>query len=142
MAEADPSGARERLAAGQAALLAALVDGGPDPAGFDQGALDATRRALLDKRRGDVARRWPALAAEPGFAGSFRAWAAGRPTEGSYADGLAFGLAHGADLSTDARRELLRARAQRRRFAVLVDRGDGRTLVALRAPVLGTVIPR
>ncbi|MBL7491644.1 hypothetical protein I6A60_14675 [Frankia sp. AgB1.9] len=130
------------MAAGQAALLAALVAGGPDPAGFDRGALDASRQALLDKRRGDVARRWPALAAEPGFAALFVAWAAGRPPEGSYADGLAFGHARRADLGLDARCELLYARAARRRLVVLADRADGGTLVALRAPVLGTVILR
>jgi hypothetical protein len=139
---ARPDGARGRLAIGQAALVAALVAGGPDPAGFAPGALDATRRALLDKRRAEVARRWPALAVEPGFAASFGAWADGRPPRGSHADGLAFGLAHRAGLGLDARRELLRARAERRRLAVLVDRVQGHTLVALRAPVLGTVILR
>lgn len=141
-AEGALADARARLAAGQAALLAALVAAGPDPEGFDHGALDATRRALLDKRRADVARRWPALAAEPDFATLFVAWASGRPPEGSHADGQAFALAHRARLGLDARCELLYARGAQRRLVVLVDRGDGGTLVALRAPVLGTVILR
>jgi len=140
---ADLAGARARLAAGQSALLAALVAGGADPAGFDRDALAATRQALIDKRRSGVARRWPALAMEPGFAAAFAAWAAARPPAGSFDDGLAFGRARPADLSPAARAELLYGRCAARRLAVVLDRAeDGDTLLALRTPVLGTLILR
>ncbi|MBL7501459.1 hypothetical protein I6A81_35425 [Frankia sp. CN7] len=134
----DVEAARTRLAAAQAELLAALVAGGPDPDGFDRAALAVTRRALLDKRLAGVARRWPALAAEPGFAEKFAAFAATRPPLGSHQDGLAFAGAHRAGLTGNARRELLLARAATRRFALLADRPGGRALVAVRAPGLGT----
>jgi len=140
--------ARARLAVGQAELIAALVAGGRDPAAFDQGALDATRQALLGKRRAGVTRRWPALAAEPGFAELFDVWAAARSPAGSFHDGLAFARAHPAVVSTDTRAELLYDRAAGRRLTIIVDRaagGDadrGGMLVALRAPVLGTLILR
>ncbi|MCK9921680.1 hypothetical protein MXD61_07215 [Frankia sp. AgPm24] len=138
----DLDAVRARLAAGQSALLAALVAGGADPEGFDQEALEATRQALLDKRRAGVARRWPALAAEPEFNARFLSWATGRPPAGAHADGLAFGDAHRDELSEDARVELLRARCARRRLAVLADRTARGALLALRAPGLGVVILR
>ncbi len=141
-ASVDSDAARARLAAGQIALVTALVAGGAEPAGFDPGALEATRRVLVDKRRAGVARRWPTLAAEPEFGARFRSWAAGRPPAGAYADGVAFGQAHRDELSEDARVELLRARCVRRRLAVLVDRAAGGALLAVRAPGLGTVILR
>ncbi|MCK9894957.1 hypothetical protein [Frankia sp. AgB32] len=133
---------RARLAVGQSALLTALVAGVADPPGFDPTALDATRQVLLAKRRDSVARHWPALAAEPGFAARFLSWAAGRPPAGARADGLAFGRAHRDILSEDTRVELLRARCAQHRLTVLVDRAAGGTLIALRAPALGVVILR
>jgi hypothetical protein len=51
---------RERLAAEQAALVRALVDGGPVPAGFDPDRVRATAAALARKRAHEVARAWPA----------------------------------------------------------------------------------
>ncbi|GAA4577632.1 hypothetical protein GCM10023176_51520 [Micromonospora coerulea] len=77
------------LAARQAELVAALVAGGPLPAGFAPAPVDAARRALLRKRGGDVARHWPLLAAGLGAAwpATFGGWAAGRPTNGSLRDG-------------------------------------------------------
>lgn len=77
------------LAARQAELVAALVAGGPLPAGFTPAPVEAARRALLRKRAGDVARHWPLLAAGlgPGWAAAFAAWADGRPTNGSLRDG-------------------------------------------------------
>src|SRR5262249_31603445 len=96
-----------------------------------------------DKRRSGVARRWPALAAEPGFAARFAAFAAARPPEGSHADGLAFALAHRALLSDDARRELLRARCAGRRFAVRAEHAAaGGPLLARRAAGLGPRVLR
>jgi hypothetical protein len=66
---------RERLDAEQAALVRALVDGGPVPAGFDPDRVAATATALARKRAGEVARAWPVLAAELGddFTARFRA---------------------------------------------------------------------
>ena len=54
------------LAARQAELVAALVAGAPDPAGFDPDRLAVARRALLRKRAGEVAAVWPLLAASLG----------------------------------------------------------------------------
>ncbi|WP_425558351.1 hypothetical protein [Cryptosporangium japonicum] len=72
--------------------MAALVAGGELPAGFDSERVGATRRALLRKRAGEVAKAWPLLAASLGakFTPLFVQWAAGRPPAGSRADGLAF----------------------------------------------------
>lgn len=77
------------LAERQAALVAALVAGGPVPAGFDPAALAAAGTALLRKRAGQVARHWPLLAAglAPRWPETFARWAAGRPTGGSLRDG-------------------------------------------------------
>ena len=103
---------RERLAAEQAALVRALVDGGPVPAGFDPDRVQATAAALARKRAREVARAWPALAAELGddFTARFLADAARRPPPargGALADGLAFAgaLARTRRLSGNARVE-------------------------------------
>lgn len=60
------TGAGADLAARQAALVEALVAGGPDPDGFDTARLAATRGALLRKRAGQAATAWPLLAAAHG----------------------------------------------------------------------------
>jgi hypothetical protein len=80
---------RAGLAERQAELVAALVAGGPPPAGFAPGPLAATRAALLRKRAGDVARHWPLLAAGlgVGWSTTFADWAARRPAAGSLRDG-------------------------------------------------------
>ncbi|GAA2195197.1 hypothetical protein [Micromonospora lupini] len=77
------------LAERQAELVAALVAGGPAPAGFAAGPLAAARAALRRKRAGEVARHWPLLAAGLGAAwpSTFADWAAERPTAGSLRDG-------------------------------------------------------
>ncbi|MCP2322352.1 hypothetical protein HDA40_000859 [Hamadaea flava] len=77
------------LADRQAALVAALVAGGSPPPGFDTGRVDAVREQLLRKRAGEVGRAWPALAASlgPTWYAAFRAWADGRPPQGSLRDG-------------------------------------------------------
>ncbi|MEV6970342.1 hypothetical protein AB0M47_35070 [Hamadaea sp. NPDC051192] len=77
------------LADRQAALVAALVAGGPPPPGFDTSRVDAVREQLLRKRAGEVARTWPALAASlgPTWYATFRSWADGRPPQGSLRDG-------------------------------------------------------
>ncbi|MFJ2114277.1 DUF692 domain-containing protein, partial [Streptomyces sp. NPDC087850] len=58
--------ARERLALSQAALLSALVAGGPVPEGFDPRRLRTQSRALTAKRAGVVAKVAPEL---PGILG-------------------------------------------------------------------------
>jgi hypothetical protein len=77
------------LAARQAELVAALVAGGPDPAGFDANRLAVARRALLRKRAGEVAVVWPVLAASVGTAwpATFAAFAADRAPAGALRDG-------------------------------------------------------
>jgi hypothetical protein len=89
------TGQRQRLAAQQEALVAALVAGAPPPPGFDAVRLDAARTALLRKRAGEVRRTWPALAAQlgPQWTDAFAGWADGRPTHGALRDGFDFARA-------------------------------------------------
>lgn len=94
------------LADRQAALVAALVAGAPIPEGFDPHLIDTARQALLRKRSGEVGRHWPLLAASFGakWPAVFAEWAAGRPTQGSFQDGLA--LARSLTLTGAAAEEL------------------------------------
>ncbi|HEX5810701.1 MAG TPA: hypothetical protein VFY38_01240 [Pseudonocardia sp.] len=96
------------LADRQAALVAALVAGAPDPAGFDTARLAATRRALLRKRAGEAAKEWPVLAASFGsrWASVFAAQHAGRASEGALRDGWDLARALRGDLTADAAAEL------------------------------------
>jgi hypothetical protein len=55
----DGGSGTDGLAERQAALVAALVAGAPDPPGFDPVRLAATRRALLCKRAGEAAKTAP-----------------------------------------------------------------------------------
>ena len=81
--------ASDDLAARQAELVAALVAGGPDPAGFDADRLAVARRALLRKRAGEVAAVWPLLATSPrmDWSATFTAFAASRAPAGALRDG-------------------------------------------------------
>lgn len=81
---------RADLAARQAALVAALVSGGPVPEGFDPHRVAAARKALLRKRAGLVARIWPMLATECRWPDRFTRWAAGRTPHGALRDGFDF----------------------------------------------------
>jgi hypothetical protein len=80
---------REDLAARQAALVAALVEGAPPPPGFDPTRVRAAADALLRKRAGEVAAAWPLLRTAFGsdWPAEFASWAAGRPTRGALRDG-------------------------------------------------------
>jgi hypothetical protein len=53
---------RERLAADQSALIAALAARGEPPQGFDAARLEAAADSLAKKRSGAAARSWPGLA--------------------------------------------------------------------------------
>jgi hypothetical protein len=141
-------GARDRLAAEQAALVRALVDGGPVPGGFDPDRVRATSAALARKRAREVARAWPVLAAELGqaFPGRFLAYAAGRPPPargGALADGLAFAdaLAGRGRLPGNARVERLLAAADLSpspaRLAATLAGPPRRLVIVVRAPGLG-----
>ncbi|NYI07947.1 hypothetical protein FHU37_004976 [Allostreptomyces psammosilenae] len=92
--ERPDDGARGRLAAAQAELLAALVAGGPAPAGFDPARLRTQAAALAAKRRRVARRVWPELAHALGdrFDPLFDDYAARhpRPAEGARADVRAF----------------------------------------------------
>ena len=128
--------ARRSLAAEQRRLLAALA-GGPVPPGFDAARLALAGRTLLNKRRRGVERRWPALAATPGFAGRFEAYARLHPLtadDGPTADGagLCRVLLAAGELSDDARWEWARHRAGRGGVAVV--RLAGGWAVAVRVP--------
>jgi len=84
------------LAKRQAEVVRCLVAGGPVPEGFDPGRLEATRKALLRKRAGEVGRAWPELAASYGdrWHETFAAWADGKAPLGSMLDGYDFALEH------------------------------------------------
>jgi hypothetical protein len=123
----------------QADLVAALVAGGPLPAGFDPHRVDAARRALLRKRAGEVARAWPMLAAAhgSGWVDAFAAWAAGRPPLGSLRDGWDLARTR-AGLAEPAARELAAREAAwrydgrsapRRRWLPAVRRPPGAVVV-------------
>lgn len=77
------------LAARQAALVAALVAGGPVPPGFEERRVHVAERTLRHKRAGEVAAAWPRLAAALGadWPERFDRWARGRPSKGALADG-------------------------------------------------------
>lgn len=111
MTDEPPAG--KPLAEQQAELVAALVAGGPVPDGVDAARLEAAREALLRKRAGEVATRWPRLAAAlgPRWAAEFADWARGRPPAGPDADGLAFAadLDAAGRLPEGARADLRRA---------------------------------
>ena len=83
---------REALARRQAELIAALVAGGSVPDGFDLARVRATEDALLRKRAGEVAKRWPTLRSGlgPQWSAVFAQWARGRPPQGSLRDGWDF----------------------------------------------------
>jgi hypothetical protein len=76
--------ARSLLAARQADLVAALVQRGQSPAGFDAARLEAAAAALLRKRTRGVARAWPGLARSLGdeFSEPFLAYAQECPLPG------------------------------------------------------------
>jgi hypothetical protein len=145
---APVSQARERLAAEQAALVRALVSGGPVPDGFDPERVRATSAALARKRAREAARAWPLLAAELAqeFTPAFLAHAARRPPPargGALADGLAFAddLARRGRLPGNARVERLGARAHRSpapaRLAATLAGPPRRLVVTVRLPGLG-----
>jgi hypothetical protein len=104
----EPAAGGDGLAAQQAALVAALVEGSELPAGFDEQRLEATRAALLRKRAGEVATAWPLLAASYGtnWPRVFTAWAGKHAPNGSLRDGWDFARSAGDALPSLAREEL------------------------------------
>lgn len=99
---------QEILAGRQGELVAALVAGGPDPAGFDAGLLAATRRSLLRKRAAEVATAWPMLAASfgDGWPAVFARHRGGHPPVGSARDGWDVARVVAGELSPAAAAEL------------------------------------
>ncbi|MFF0742167.1 DUF692 family multinuclear iron-containing protein [Streptomyces sp. NPDC004111] len=99
---ASTGAARQRLALAQAALLDALVAGGPVPEGFDGPRLRVQSRALTGKRADIVAKVAPELPGilGAGFRPAFFAYALNRPLRSGYRrDALDFAehtLVHGA----------------------------------------------
>ena len=82
--------ARTAIAARQAALVAALTTGGASPDGVDAHRVAVTAEALLRKRAGEVAWRWPALLAAPAHREEFVRWARHRPRDRSFVEGWEF----------------------------------------------------
>ncbi len=110
---ADPA---PSLADRQAELVATLVAGAPDPAGFDPARLDATRAALLRKRAGEAAKHWPLLAASLGadWASTFARPHGGHESLGPLCDGwdVARALRERGELTRGATEELDHADSQ------------------------------
>ncbi|MFI6171109.1 hypothetical protein ACIBCN_30320 [Nocardia sp. NPDC051052] len=97
----------DALAERQAALVHALVAGSPAPDGFDTEAVAATAQALLHKRAGEVARRFPLLAHACGadFTEQFVAWAVDKPKTTTASDATAFAEYVSVALSTSGARK-------------------------------------
>jgi hypothetical protein len=117
------------LAAQQAALVRALVAGGPCPDGFDADRVRRAGDALLRKRARGVAGHWPALGAMPDFSARFAQWAQGRAPGSGHDEGIAFAAELGAALSPAAKVEQVLAGHGR------VAREAG--VVVVRWPLLG-----
>ncbi|GLW52582.1 hypothetical protein Kpho01_05930 [Kitasatospora phosalacinea] len=103
-ADAELALDRVRLAHRQEQLLAALVAGGPAPAGFDPEQLRGQAAGLLAKRRETVGHLLPELPEllGPDFAPLFTRYATGRPLTGGHrADARAF-AAWALDTAPDA----------------------------------------
>ncbi|MGY2030504.1 hypothetical protein [Nocardia gipuzkoensis] len=100
------------LAERQAALVRALVAGAAVPAGFDADAVGAAANALLFKRAGEIARRFPLLvhACDGDFTTAFTTWARDNPKTTTSADAAAFAAATGIDWSPAPRRGRWRQR--------------------------------
>ncbi|MEA3527895.1 hypothetical protein [Nocardia implantans] len=94
------------LAQRQAALVRALVAGAAVPPGFDAEAVGAAAEALLRKRAGEVARRFPLLvhACHGDFTARFTAWARHHPKTTTSADAAAFASATGIEWPATPRR--------------------------------------
>lgn len=112
----ESRGAQGSLGERQAELVAALVAGAAVPPGFDVGLVESARLALLRKRAGDVARHWPRLAASFGarWPEVFAEWAAGRPPQGGWQDGM--DLARSLPLTGAAAAELAARTPRPRRW--------------------------
>ncbi len=106
------------LAIRQAALVRALVAGGPVPAGMDGARVAATARTLLRKRARVAALVWPALRTVEDYEQRFAAWAVGRIPASAAAEGEAFALTLGSAMPLPVAVELV---AGRRRRWVRVD---------------------
>ncbi|MRH86492.1 hypothetical protein GFY24_03230 [Nocardia sp. SYP-A9097] len=109
MTEPGP-GTTASLAEQQAALVRALVAGAQVPAGFDTADISATAHALLHKRAGEVAQRFPLLAhtCGPDFTARFMTWARTRPKISTAADAAAFATELGLPPPRSGRRDRLR----------------------------------
>lgn len=96
------------LADRQAALVEALVAGGPPPPGFDRDRLAAAGAALRRKRADEAAHAWPELAAAlgPQWRVRFDAWARDRRPGGALRDGWDLARSIAAELPVPARVEL------------------------------------
>ncbi|MBD0741711.1 DUF692 domain-containing protein [Streptomyces sp. CBMA152] len=114
-ADAPRTGARERLALAQTALLSALVAGTPVPYGFDGARLGVQARALAAKRADIVAKVAPELPVilGDGYRPAFLAYARSHPLRDGYRrDALDFVESlldsEGGEPDTETRRRLTR----------------------------------
>ena len=139
---ASPASRHGDLATRQAALVDALVAGGPVPAGIDPNRLAAARRALVRKRAGAAAVQWPLLAASlgPDWPAVFAASVVDRPPTTALDEGwrLSRALHDRGELGVGAAVELAEREVTLRRTA-----GGGharRRLPAVRRAGRGIVV--
>ncbi len=139
------------LAARQAELVATLVAGAPDPAGFDSDRLAVARRALVRKRAGEAAAVWPLLATALGsrWHDTFAVHVAGRAPTGALRDGwdLAEDLRRRGELDDSAAVELAEravslCRDGRRRLLPTARRCPGGVVVQVRGRLHHIVLRR
>jgi hypothetical protein len=148
--------ARQQLAAMQAQLVRALVEGAAAPADFDRERLAAAAESLRSKRAHTVARLWPQLASAMGgaFAMRFADYARAHPLShdgNALADGRAFvdWLERAGLLSDEGRLEAFAfdARFQIRKDVITPRRGAWlrvgrfkalrRLIIVIRLPFIG-----
>jgi len=136
----------DRLAARQREVMAALVAGGPVPAGFDGARLEETGASLARKRFGVMRRAWPRTVESLGEGARtlFEEFARSHPLRDDppdgpeEPDGLAFTgwLAVRGQLPDAGCRERARCRLHRGERVVL-ERTSAGWLVGVRCPGLG-----
>ncbi|MGY2126293.1 hypothetical protein ACW9HJ_33020 [Nocardia gipuzkoensis] len=124
------------LAERQAALVRALVAGAAVPAGFDADAVGAAANALLFKRAGEVAGRFPLLvhACDGDFTSTFTTWARKNPKTTTSADAAAFAAATGIDWSAAPRRGGWRRRLATALYSAFPTSGGLRPALRSRRP--------
>jgi hypothetical protein len=140
-----PDETRERLAAGQTALIDALAGYAVPPPGFDVSRVELAGQTLLSKRAKSIAKLWPnlAIALEADFSSLFNEFALHHPVDPNGPASEAFAFARWLDarrsLPPSASAEFVEAQLRRGPpIALRMRRSDGGFIVGVRLPLLGS----